>query len=267
MQARSFLFVPADRPERFLKALASGADRIIVDLEDAVALEQKDAARATLEKWLAAPPDGARVLVRINGSETGWHGDDLRLANLPGVAGLVVPKAEDPAALATVRAALDSSRELLALVETIKGFVNLRQVAAVQGLARLAFGSVDFCSEAGIGAEDRELDYVRSQLVIESRYAGLAAPVDGVTLALDDAQVLEADTRRARSFGFGGKMCIHPKQVGAVNEGFVPSAVEREWAARVLAALRDNPHGAVAVDGKLVDKPVIDRARLILAYE
>lgn len=265
MTAFSYLFVPADRPERFAKALASGAHRVIVDLEDAVAPAAKAAARATLAAWLANPVAPEHVLVRVNGSTSAWHDEDMALAALPGTGGVMLPKSEDAATLAAIRARLRPAQELHALMETVAGLVRLRELAAVPGLTRIAFGSVDFCGDAGIGGDDRELDAIRTQLVIESRHAGLPAPVDGVALAIDDAALLDAEIQRARRFGFGAKLCIHPRQVDAVNRGFQPSEDECAWARRVLAALAAEPHGAVAIDGKLVDKPVIERARVILA--
>jgi citrate lyase subunit beta / citryl-CoA lyase len=155
------------------------------------------------------------------------------------------------------------------LVETVGGLVHLRRIAACAGVGRIAFGSVDFCSDAGIEGEEEELDYVRSQLVIESRFAGLPAPIDGVTVTLDDGERIHRDVMRARRFGFGAKLCIHPKQVHAVNTVFAPSSDELAWAKRVLAACeRAGGQGAISVDGKLVDKPIIDRAhRLLAQYE
>jgi citrate lyase subunit beta/citryl-CoA lyase len=141
----------------------------------------------------------------------------------------------------------------------------MREVAQCKGVVRLAFGSFDFGVDAGIDGTGSELDHVRAQFVIESRFVGLQPPIDGVTLATNDADAITADVFDARRFGFGGKLCIHPKQVDAVNGGFAPSDAEREWAARVLAAIAQNPRGAISVDGKLVDKPIVDRARRIQA--
>jgi citrate lyase subunit beta/citryl-CoA lyase len=134
----------------------------------------------------------------------------------------------------------------------------------VKGVARLAFGSIDFQFDLGIEGDDEELLYFRSMLVLASRVAGLTAPIDGVTVALDDDAKLHADTLRARRFGFGAKLCIHPRQVASVNAGFRPTAVEVAWATRVLAAAREANGAAVAVDGKMVDRPVILRAQRIV---
>jgi len=264
--SHSYLFVPGDRPERFDKALAAGADRVIFDLEDAVLPEAKSRARDALHGWLAQHGADPRLLVRINGAETPWHADDLRLAAaLPGIAGVMLPKAERASDLARVRAALRQEQALYALIETVDGIVRLREIAAVAGLTRLAFGSVDFCADAGMSDERAALDPMRTQLVIESRHARLPAPVDGVTLAMGDEAALTSDVRHARMLGMGAKLCIHPRQIDAVNRGFLPTEAESAWARRVLDAVAQAGAGAIAVDGKLVDRPVVERAKAIAA--
>jgi citrate lyase subunit beta/citryl-CoA lyase len=150
------------------------------------------------------------------------------------------------------------------LVETVRGVLNLANLCGVAGLARLAFGTVDFQVDAGIDGDGEELDAVRTMLVLQSKAAGLAAPVDGVSTDLGDDAGLATNAARSRRFGFGGKLCVHPRQVATVNAAFAPKSAEIAWARRVMAAL-DGAHGAVAVDGKLVDKPIVDRARLVLA--
>lgn len=272
MIARSYLFVPGDRPERFAKALATGAHQVVIDLEDAVAIDAKVNAREQIAAWLDAglpDADRERVVVRVNAYGTPWHEEDVAMLRAASVLRVMVPKSEDAVQLADIVARSSAGVGLVALVESVAGVVRMREVAQCKGVARLAFGSFDFGVDAGIdvGGDGmgRELDYVRSQFVIESRFAGLPAPIDGVTLATGDTDAIAADVLDARRFGFGGKLCIHPKQVDVVNGGFAPSEAECEWATRVLAALAENPRGAISVDGKLVDKPIVDRARRILA--
>ena len=265
MQAeRSYLFCPGDRPERFGKALVSGADRIVLDLEDAVHPTAKAAARDGIAEWLrtAATP----VMVRVNAADAPWHEDDVAaLAGLPALAGIMLPKAEDPATLAALRKRIGDRPALVALVETARGVADLRRVAATSGLQRLAFGSVDFCIETGIRGYGAELDFVRGQMVLESCLAGLAAPIEGVTMEVKRDDILREDVARARRFGFGAKLCIHPSQVEGVNAGFSPSEAEIAWARRVVAACKAGP-GAVVVDGKLVDRPVRLQAEAILQH-
>ena len=259
---RSYLFVPADRPERFARALLAGADAVIVDLEDAVAPTRRADARHELARWLDSPA-AAPVAVRINAAQTADFAEDLRLCTHPRVRAVVVAKAEDPAALALV-AASAPGRELLALVETAAGFDRLRELAHVAGVQRLVFGSIDFQADLGIEDDDEALLFFRSQLVLASRLAGLPAPVDGVTTALDSDEPVVREAARARRLGFGAKLCIHPRQVAAVHQGFAPAPAEIEWARRVLHASRAACGSAVAVDGRMVDAPVLLRAQRVL---
>ncbi|MBB3587668.1 CoA ester lyase [Sphingomonas sp. BK481] len=260
--ARSILFVPGDRAERFEKARASGADIVVIDLEDAVLPDRKVAARDTIYDALASLTE-PRFFVRVNSLDTEWHADDVRaLAALPGVAGLMLPKAERASDFAAMHEAA-AGKPLHALVETVSAVLNLADLVTAPGLSRLSFGTVDFQADAGIDGDQAEIDYVRTQLVLHSRSAGLAAPVDGVSTDLSNDEALARDTDHARRFGFGGKLCVHPHQVGIVNTAFLPSASDVDWATRVVAAI-DGAFGAVAVDGKLIDKPVVDRARRVL---
>ncbi|RPH67325.1 MAG: CoA ester lyase [Burkholderiales bacterium] len=258
--ARSLLFVPGARPDRFDKALAAGADAVVVDLEDAVAPADKARAREAVSAWLAAQH---AVIVRINGADTAWFTDDLALAGRPGVAAVMLPKAERAEDLAEVLRA--GARAVLPLIESAAGMAALPAIAGARGVQRLAFGSIDFQVDLGMrDAHEDELLFFRSQLVLASRLAGLLPPVDGVSTAIDDAERLRDDVLRARRLGFGGKLCIHPRQVAGVNRHFAPSDAERDWAQRVLDAAAASRGAAVAVDGKMVDKPVILRAQAIL---
>ena len=264
---RSLLFVPGSRPERFDKALAAGASAVIIDLEDAVAPADKPAARTALHAWLLAPARGDRaVVVRINSADTPWFADDLALCGLPGVAAVMVPKAERAEVLGAVAAA--GARALLPLVESAAGLGALATLAAAPGVWRLAFGAIDLQVDLGMkDATEDELLPFRLQLLLASRLAGIGAPIDGVSTAIDDEPRLVLDVQRARRLGFGGKLCIHPKQVAVVNRHLAPSADERAWAQRVLAAAAaavGAEGGAFAVDGKMVDKPVLLRAEAIL---
>ena len=262
MTARSYLFVPADRPERFDKALRAGADAVIVDLEDAVAPAAKSGARGALANWLDGCGE-ASVLVRVNAPRTDWFADDLRVCRHPAVSAVVLPKAEHAGSLAQV-AASAPGKALLPLIESAQGFDALRSLASAPGVQRLVFGSIDFQADLGIEGDDDALLYFRSELVLASRLANLEAPVDGVTPAIGDDAAVARDAARARRLGFGAKLCIHPLQVGAVHRAFTPTGAEVEWAQSVLAAAQASGGAAVAVDGKLVDAPVLLRARTLL---
>ena len=259
---KSYLFVPGDRVDRFDKALASGAHAVIVDLEDAVAPEQKIHARQTVATWLNA---GKPVYVRCNAYGTPWFDDDLALLKQDGVLGLVVPKAQEPDLLLQLARLLQPHQHLLPIIESVYGWDRARDIAAAHRVQRLIFGSVDFASDAGTDSDGEELDAVRTHLVLVSRLAGVDKPVDGVTLAIADAEALARDVARARRLGMGAKLCIHPRQVEGVNQGFAHSPAEVQWAQRVVTTVQLNGLGATAVDGKLVDRPVWLLAQAILA--
>lgn len=250
------LFVPGDRPERIAKAAASGADAVIVDLEDAVAANAKQAARAGLAAAGRLP---VVTLVRVNGHGTPWFEDDLALVAGLDVDAVMLPKADDAALLARMAARL-SGKALVPLVESAAGIAAARALATAEGSARLAFGSVDFAADLGAAHTRPALAAARGELVLASRLAGLAGPVDGVTLTLE-ADETEADARFAWELGFAGKLCIHPRQVAPVLRGFAPAEREVAWAREVLAL---GDAGAVMHDGQMVDGAIQARARNIL---
>lgn len=262
MLHRSYLFVPGNRPDRFAKAWQSGADAVILDLEDAVPGTQKDQARETVVAWLS--PERP-TYVRINGPRTPWFERDLEVMHLPGVMGILLPKAEHPEQIARVAASLIDETRVLPILETALGVWNAHALAQAPGVERVAFGAIDFQLDMDITGEHEELLYARSRLVLASRVAGILPPVDGVTTALDDVARLRGDVERARRLGFGGKLCIHPKQLETVRRGFAPTTREIAWARRVLEAAEAADVGALQLDGQMVDRPVIERARAILA--
>ena len=248
------LFVPADRPERFEKAAAAGADAVILDLEDAVAADAKDAARAALRSGFASVP----VLVRVNGLGTPWHVADMAALAGHAFSAVMVPKAEAGEAFEALCKA--SSAPVVALVESARGLADARRIAGTANVARIAFGSIDFCADLGCAHIRDALQAARCELVLASRLAGLVAPIDGVTTAIDDADAISGDARHARDLGFGGKLAIHPRQIAPIRAGFAPDDAEVAWARKVLAS----GDGAAAVDGAMVDEPVRLRARAIL---
>lgn len=260
MTQHSFLFVPGHRDDRFAKAIASGTDAVILDLEDAVAPEAKEAARESVRGWLAA---GGRALVRINAADTPWFTDDLEMLRALPQAGVMLSKADTPSLTHTL--GVLPGREVIALLETVAAFMDLPALSRVPGLTQIAFGSVDFGIDSGIVDSGDAMVAVRSQIVLHSRFAGLRAPLDGVSLSFDSAEQMVADALRSFQLGFGGKLCIHPAQVAAINRAFTPTEQEHSWAQRVLQAFVDSGGAATAVDGKMVDRPVVERARRIVA--
>ena len=249
--------MPASRPERFEKAAAAGADAVILDLEDAVGVDDKDAARSALRADFTKQP----VIVRINALGTRFHDADLAAVVKLRPDAVMLPKAETGATVASVAKSL-AGIPLIALVETARGLSQARHLAATPGVARLAFGSVDYCSDMGCAHLRQVLLPARMELVLASRLAGLPPPIDGVTVNVADPALCHDDARHAYELGMTGKLCIHPRQVEAVKRGFAPSQTEIAWARRVLSS----GDGAAAVDGEMVDEPVRARARAMLAH-
>lgn len=262
--ARSWLFVPATRPDRYAKAAASGADRVILDLEDAVAPDEKEDARRHLAG--ATIPRDVPVYVRVNSALTPWFDGDLAAAAALDIAGILLPKADSAAHVERATARIAANHVVVPIIETALGYWNVLEVARSARVERLVFGALDFTLDTGIHDADGAFDAVRSRIAIASRIAGIAPPVDLVTLAIDDQKLLKRHADRARHFGFGGKLCIHPKQIATTNAAFRPTDDEVAWARTVLAELATRPDDAVfAHRGELVDRPVIERARQIVA--
>jgi len=257
--ATVFLFVPADRPERFAKAFAAGADAVILDLEDAVAPPAKGGARAALGE-AAALIGQARcpVLLRLNAAGSPEHAADLACAAALPLAGVMLAKSESAGEVEAAARAV--GQPVVALVESARGLAEARSIAAAA--ARLAFGSFDFAADLGCRHTRQALLLARLELVLASRLAGRPAPVDGVTASTRDEAEIEADAAHAAELGLAGKLLIHPAQIAPALRGFAPGAGEIAWAERVLAVGLGG--GAVALDGEMVDAPVRLRAEAIL---
>jgi len=265
-QAITALFVPGDRPERFLKAGQSGAGVVIVDLEDSVAASSK---RSALETVLAElgpqSSSGLSAVVRVNHSESESYREEtaalLQLSREPGngLLGIMVPKAENPRTLGKLSARIPEGLSLVPLVESALGLSNALSLAQVPKVSRLAFGAIDYLLDTN-ATEGRFLDYARSHLVVSSRVAGIAAPWDSPSTDIVSTAPVSRSARQARRFGFGGKLCIHPAQVAVVHDAFRPSMEDVSWAQEVVQA----SGGAAQVNGQMVDKPVVERARKIL---
>lgn len=260
--ARSYLFVPGNRPDRFPKAYASGADAVIVDLEDAVGLDDKRAARQAAAAWLHP---NHPVVLRVNGVDTEWFAGDIALGAQPGVTAVMVPKVETAAQVAAVAARLPAGMPILPFIESAAGLDQSADIARAAHVERLVFGSLDFQVDLNLDGDGEETLAFRSHLVLVSRLAGIHAPVDGVWTNIEDTAGLRAHAARGRRLGFGGTLCIHPSQVEPVNACFRPSADQMAWATRVMAAVSLSKGSAVKVDGRMVDVPVIRKAAEILA--
>ncbi|OZC62054.1 CoA ester lyase [Rhodococcus sp. 15-725-2-2b] len=265
--ARSFLFVPASRADRFEKAHASGSDVVVLDLEDAVSAGDKSTALASVVQWLEPGRRQSVSIVRINAVNSRWHEneiDSLRRFGVP----LMVPKTDSPVMVEALHRR--SGLPLVPLIETPAGVFRAESIAAAEGVVRVALGHIDLAAALRVDPDSRDAFlYTRSQLVLASAGAGIAGPVDGVTTSLDDPARLIDDVMHAQAMGLTGKLCIHPRQVDLVHDVLRPSEADIAWARRVAAAVDagwvSEGGGAVAIDGEMVDPPVISRARTILA--
>lgn len=268
VDARSFLFAPGNRPERFAKAARSGADAVILDLEDSVPLADKATARGTIAAhWRELTTLDVPLVVRINAEDSAAWADDLAaIGKLDGLAAVMVPKADLPETLSRLHAAL-GGLPVLPLVETAAGFHAVRALASAPGVLRLAVGHIDFMADVGMASDDEESELapLRFAVTMATREARLASAIDGVTVQTSDELRLRKDTLRARRFGFGAKLCIHPRQVAVVHEALAPTETELEWARRVIAADEAASGAAVQLDGRMVDLPVVLQARRVLA--
>jgi citrate lyase subunit beta / citryl-CoA lyase len=261
----TYLFVPGNRADRFDKAVASRTGAVIVDLEDAVAPEDKAAARASFASWYrdcGIAPE--RILLRINDDSTSWHDADMALVADTGVRGVVLPKAESATQIDRVASALGASGFVIPLVETARGVADVDTVAGAARVQRLAFGTLDYALDLDLTGDERGFIYPACRIALASRAAAIAPPIAGVTAEIGDEAKLLADLEFARACGFGAKLCIHPKQVDSIHAALRPSETEIAWAKEVAAVAESSP-GAVQVAGKMIDRPVIAKALRILA--
>lgn len=259
LEARTFLFVPGDRFDRFDKAVASGADVVILDLEDAVGPLNKDEARGRVAAWIEA---GGQAVVRINGFGTPWFAADL--AAVGGALGVMLPKAESAVDLQRLAEQSPVPMPVLPLIETAVGVLAAQEICAAPGVVRVGFGNVDLAADLGVKPDSRAaLQVARSHVVHASRAAALPPPIDGVSTVINDDLVLIADALHGHELGFGAKLCIHPRQVGVVAQAFRPTEDEVRWAASVLSSATE---GVGVREGQMIDAPVLARARSVLRH-
>jgi len=264
----NFLFVPGTRPERFTKALDSGAGGVIIDLEDAVAAEDKDMARNAIRAaWPSFTAEQKkRLVIRSNSPGSKFYSADLILAQELDVACLLIPKSESVDEMNGAALVLPNTA-LIPMIETAIGLDHLREIANSNQVIRLALGNLDLQADLGMvcDPQETELQTARYQIVLASRVAQIAPPIDGVTPSTDDVVRIQDDAERAKRMGFGGKLCIHPKQVGIVKAAFMPSEEEVAWAKRVIDADKASKGGAVKLDGRMIDRPVVLLAQRTIA--
>jgi len=264
----NFLFVPGTRPDRFAKALDSGAGSVILDLEDAVAAEDKETARNAIQAaWPSFTAEQKkRLIIRSNSPGSQFYSADLMLAQKMDLACLLIPKSESADEINGAALVLPNTA-LIPMIETAIGLDHLREIANANQVIRLALGNLDLQADLGMvcDPQETELQTARYQIVLASRVAQIAPPIDGVTPSTDDVARIQDDAQRAKRMGFGGKLCIHPKQVRIVKAAFMPSEDELAWANRVIEADKASHGGAVKLDGRMIDRPVVLLAQRTLA--
>lgn len=259
--ARSYLFVPANRVERFEKALNTDADAVIIDLEDAVPFELKQSSRDSLVSWLQNHPEH-QVMIRVNSSQTEWFLADIELAKFPNVSAIVLPKTESSAEIEKVLQIREVG--IFPLIETPVGFANVRQIACTKQVIALIFGTIDFQLEMNMNGGYLELLSFRNEIVLASQLAKIQSPIDGVTVDFKDEELIRLETQQAKNLGFSGKLCIHPNQVNLVNQTFNPSSQEIIWANQIMQAVEEAKGQAISLNGKMIDLPVILQAQKII---
>lgn len=285
---RSFLFAPGNHPRRVEKALSLGADAVILDLEDAVAVAEKAATRQTIVAALSRPRR-CRGYVRVNAIGTPWCLRDLMDVVGPGLDGIVLPKVESAADLRTIDwliTNLERERglpvgriDLMPIIETAVGFSRLDRILGARTLRdtpgpwrvrRISFGAGDFTNDVGMTwtLGEEELSELRVRMIVSSRAADLEPPIDTVWIHLQDAAALRRSVERSLRMGFQGRLCIHPDQVAVVNEIFTPTAEAVARAQRIVKAFEEAEAAglaAIQVDGVFVDYPIVYRAQRTLA--
>ena len=267
MHYRSLLFTPGTAREQLHKSLTTGADALIWDLEDAVHTSEKDRARSVIRDVLDSLDDsyGRPIFLRVNAAGTRWFEADAELAVHRAVRGVVLPKAEE-AEHAQAARSLSGEAEVIAIVETARGLRDLERVLG--HVSGVALGALDLAVELGLTLTESglELLYARSRIVTLARAAGVNGIYDSAFPDLRDASGLRRRAESAKSLGFTGQLAVHPAQVEVIHDVYTPSPQEVEWATRVLRAAESAERGGLGVfmmEGRMVDRPVMEQARQI----
>ena len=249
------LFTPGCNISFLDKAIAKGAESVIVDLEDAVAPERKGMARDNLQK-IQHP-----VFVRINGEGSSEFENDLNaVKDHPLIQGIIFPKSESKAQLDKVHEF--TNKKIIPLIESAEGLNQVQQLAEHHATITLSLGHLDLAMSLRCQPDFVSLQYARSQIVLACALAKIPTPIDGITQSFTNVNEVLQDCLRARQLGFGGKLLIHPAQIIPAKQGFCPTEEEYEFSKRVIEI---SPNGAAAqIDGKMIDAPVVEQARLII---
>lgn len=263
---KTWLFVPATRIDRVAKAFASGADAVIVDLEDAVADVDKTQARTSIKNYYDSE-DYQPIWVRINQAGNEDFEQDLKMCQqMPQLAGLILPKAEQAADIEKVHNA--TGLPIIALIETALGLYQIDSIAKASGLLAFSYGFLDLCNDlqvqVGTLASDIIANQIRYQLLLTSKVHQLLAPIDTVYTDFNDDKGLGQRVQLWSQMGMSGMLCIHPKQVAVVQQSLQPTDAEIDFAKRVLEEYEQSGQAVFKIDDNMVDAPVIERCRQLL---
>lgn len=277
---RSFLFAPGNHPRKVEKVFGAGADVVILDLEDAVAVTEKEATRAVVVAAMKGPRQ-CLGYVRVNSFESRWCMGDLEAVVGPWLDGIVLPKAESPDQLRAIserigecerRAGMKAGvLDLMPIVETARGIEACSAIASAgPRVRRLAFGGGDYTTDLDLEwtPEEHELAYARARLTHASRVAGIEPPVDTVVIQVKDVERFRRSALNGRRMGFAGKLCIHPDQVMPCNETFTPTRAEVDHARAVIRAFEQaeaQGSASIQLDGQFIDYPIVYKAQRVLA--
>jgi len=279
---RSFLFTPANHPRRVEKVFQVGADAVILDLEDAVAVSEKPAARQDVVNAFSSRPNSAtRHYVRVNSIDTPYCEDDIKATVGPWLDGVVLPKVESRACLNELERMLAAaeaeqgipvgSLDLMPIIETARGVESAKKIATADSrVKRMAFGGGDYTLDLNYQweADETVLAYARAKLSHASRLGDLEPPIDTVVLQIKDNERFLQSARQGKQFGFGGKLCIHPDQIPLTHEVFTPSEAEIAHARAVVAefeAAEAAGSASIQLDGYFIDYPIVYKSQRILA--
>ena len=276
---RTFLFAPGNHPRKVEKVFGAGADAVILDLEDAVAIAEKEATRASVVAALKRERP-CRGYVRVNALDTPFCFGDLENVIGPWLDGIVLPKVERAADLQMVDWAMtnferktgctEGSIDLMPIIETGRGVANAREICAAGGrLKRVSFGAGDYTRDMGLEwtFEETELLPAQSEIVLASRINGLEPPIDTVFIHIREHDAFERSAKRTRQFGFQGKLCIHPDQVPAANKVLTPTQEETDWARKIISGFAEaeaTGSASIQIDGYFVDYPIVEKAQRIV---
>lgn len=280
---RSFLFAPGNHPRRVEKSFTTGCDAVILDLEDAVAVAEKPATRAIVVEALKRPRI-CRGYIRVNSIDTDFCFEDIEAVVGPWLDGIMLPKVERPADLQAVdwmMASLEQRHrikpgtiDLIPIIETAKGHAAAREIAASGGrLKRISFGGGDYTRDLNLQwtLAEEEIAAVRSEVVLASRLAEIDPPIDTVFIHIKEHEHFARSARRGWEFGFQGKLCIHPDQVGPTNAAYSPTGIEAAWARKIISsfdAAEAQGLASIQVDGYFVDYPIVEKAqRIVTLYD